>query len=71
MDLLLYIIELLNEGVETMRQRTVHRRHRDNVSAKESIVQRVLDRPIDRSLRILELEMMYLLVIAFQQSYKN
>jgi len=54
-----------------MRQRTIHCCHRDNVSAEDSIVQGVLDRPIDRSLRILELEMMYLLVIAFQQSYKN
>ncbi len=58
-----------DEDIETMRQRTVYCRYRDDVSTKNRVVQRVLDRPINRSLRILELEMMHLLVIAFQQSF--
>lgn len=68
MDLLLHIVEFLDEGIETISQRTVHRRHRDDVSAEDGIVQRVLDRPIDWSFCIFELEMMYFLVLAFQQS---
>lgn len=52
-----------------MRQRTIHCCHRDNVSTEDGIVQGVLDRPIDRSFCVLELEMMYLLVLAFQQSF--